>query len=321
MPSIVTLAMSPSLDVFAEVDSLQADRKLRVAERRLYPGGGGINVARAIRRQGGSAYALFPAGGSNGEKISSLLVDEGIAHTRIPAEEEVRENFLVHASSSGEMYHFVMPGSPVTPAEGERCTTILDSLAPAPDYLVVSGSVPPGLEEDFYRTLARRARDQNTRLILDTAGAGLRIALDEPVYLIKPNQYEFAQLTGEEPASDTRACIEQARKFLARTRVEVLVLTLGRKGALLVTADQQIRVRPPEIDGISSVGAGDSFVGVMTLSLSRGQGLREALCRASAASAAVVETSGTELFHSEAVDRIHDRIMAEPGAIEIHESG
>jgi 6-phosphofructokinase 2 len=317
METVTTLTMNPTLDVSAMVERLTPDQKLRGSSRRYYPGGGGVNVARAIVRYGGTARAVFPAGGATGEKLVALLQAEGVADYPIPIAADTRENFVVHVDSSGELYHFVMPGPLLNAAEIQHCLTMLEQLRPTPRYLVASGSLPPGVDEEFYARIARFAHQHNTRLILDTSGPPLQAALREGVYLIKPNQREFADLAGHALAADPNQRLEQVKALAARGHAEVLIVTLGSEGALLATADQQIWARPPRLEGVSPVGAGDSFVGLLTLKLAHERPLKEALCYGVAAAAAAVLTRGAELFRAEDVDRLYAAMAKDETAIQV----
>jgi 6-phosphofructokinase 2 len=307
--------MNPSLDISMRVESLVPNRKLRAKRQRREPGGGGINVARALHRCGGEVRAVFPAGGAAAERLCRLLDDEGVVHDMVPVEPDLRENFSVHVDEPGELYHFVTPGPELTVTEVEDCLQALKSIKPAPAYLVASGSLPGGVSNDFYSTVAGFARDNGVRLILDTSGPGLAAAIRAPVYLIKPNRHEFAHLLGEPVADDDAVRCDQARRLLAAHDLEVLIVTLGRQGALLTTPGQQLMVRPPHVEPVSPVGAGDSFLAVLVLKLAQDETLRNAICFAVAGAAAAVKTPGTELFDPSEVDALYDQLCSTPDAV------
>ncbi|ALP53943.1 hypothetical protein Tel_12800 [Candidatus Tenderia electrophaga] len=318
MKPIATLTMNPAVDVIAEVEQLQPGKKLRSPSRTDHPGGGGINVARVIRRFGGEVRAVFPAGGEVGERLSHLLERENVQYHAVPVTAQPRQNFVVHVKQPDELYHFVMPGAPLSEAEAERCLKELLRLQPRPRYLVASGSLPPGVDETFYARVAHLAHRHDMRLILDTSGAPLRAALDEGIYLIKPNQREFADLAGEPLAEDETQRREQVAAMLAQGNMETLIVTLGEAGAILATPQQQIRVRPPAIKGVSPVGAGDSFVALLVLKLAQGNAMQEALGYAVAAAAGAVLTRGTELCRVQDVERIYEQMSHDDTAIQIH---
>ena len=175
-PSIVTLTMNPAVDLSAAVDRVVADRKLRCGEPVREAGGGGINVARAVRRLGGEALALFPAGGPAGDLLKELLFGEGVPFVAIRTDGWTRENVNVSERETGKQFRFVLPGPSLEAAEWERCLETLSELEPFPRLLVVSGSLPPGVPPDFYARVARLVRSAGSRMILDTSGEPLRLA-------------------------------------------------------------------------------------------------------------------------------------------------
>ena len=165
--SILTLTMNPALDESTSVPYVLPDRKLRCQAPTYEPGGGGINVARAIRKLGGDALACFPVGGPAGELIKQLLVAEGVRYEAISVAEWTRENINVLEEVSGRQFRFCMPGAALGDAEWPRFLEWLRRVRPPPDYLVASGSLPPGVPVDFYAQVATVAREIGSRLVLD----------------------------------------------------------------------------------------------------------------------------------------------------------
>jgi len=144
MPSIVTITFSPCIDKSTSIPRLMPERKLRCAVPVLEPGGGGINVARAIQKLGGSAVALFPAGGYTGKYFIELLEKERVPSILVETKNETRENIVVRENETNLQYRFVMPGASLSEKEAQLCLQIIQQLQPAPDYIVASGSLPPG---------------------------------------------------------------------------------------------------------------------------------------------------------------------------------
>lgn len=306
MQRIVTLTLNPTVDLYTEVDELVAGPKLRSSVARREPGGGGVNVARGIHRCGAEAQALITAGGIVGQMLVELLRGEGLPFEAVPIADATREGFAVHAKRPAGLYRIVLPGPTLTAAEGEACLRALERL-PA-DLLVVSGSLPPGLEPDFYARVARIASGQGAKVVLDTSGPALNAALAEGVYLVKPNHNELRQLSGR-PADTDDEKIRQSRELVASEQAEVVVLSLASDGALLVTRDDHLWVRPPSVEEVSAIGAGDSFVALMTLKLAQGRPLQEAVCYGVAAGTAAVLTPGTELFRPDDVERLYGQLV------------
>jgi len=258
-PSIVTLTMNPAIDLSAAVDRVVADRKLRCGEPVREAGGGGINVARAVRRLGGEALAFFPAGGPAGDLLKELLFGEGVPFVAIRSGGWTRENLNVSERETGKQFRFVLPGPSLEAAEWERCLESLSELDPFPRLLVVSGSLPPGVPLDFYARVARLVRSAGARMILDTSGKPLREAARQGVFLLKPSLREFEELTRSSLAA-REAMVDRARELIRDGRCQVLVLSLGAEGVLWVSAGEAEWMRAPAVTVASSVGAGDSLV-------------------------------------------------------------
>lgn len=311
MSPIVTLTLNPAIDKNTSVNRVVAEDKLRCNAPSREPGGGGINVSRVVRRLGGASRALYTSGGPTGEMLGSLLADEGLDHRPLPVEEWTRENLIVSEISTGRQFRFGMPGPTLTAAEVEACLEALRALDPAPQYLVASGSLPPGVPSDTYTAVAETARALGARPILDTSGAALHGARAAGWYLLKPNLRELQQLAGRTLETDPER-IEAARGFIDQGWCKGIVLSMGAAGALLVTAEATLHVRSPTVPIESRVGAGDSMVGGLVLALSRGWPLPDALRFGVAAGAAAVMTPGTELCRRADTERLYEQMR--PGA-------
>ena len=300
---IVTLTLNPCIDESASVERLVPDRKLRCGPTRYEPGGGGVNVARAIRRLGGRALALFPAGGPAGELLQDLLATEGVAHRALPVKEWTRENFNVCEDATGHQYRFVLPGPELAAEEREACFEAVAALTPFPDWLVVSGSLPPGFPADFLARLARLARDREAHMVLDSPGEAASRALDEGVHLYKPSLREFRELAGLPGAEDAELA-EAARRWIRLGRCDTVVLSLGAAGALWVTESSSEHVRTPMVAVRSTVGAGDAMLAGIVLRLQAGWPIDQAVRFGVAAGAASVTKPGTELCSRADTERL-----------------
>ncbi|SAL64024.1 1-phosphofructokinase family hexose kinase [Caballeronia humi] len=202
MTDIVTVTLNPAVDVATSVERVLDTRKLRCSAARRDPGGGGVNVARVVQRLGGDCVAVYLAGGPLGHTLRQLLEAEFVASACIEIAEETRENFSVRETSTGREFRFVLPGPTVTQPEWQSCIDHLDALHAPPRYLVMSGSLPPGVAIDVYAQLTRSAQLHGTRVVLDTAGPALAAALDAGVYLVKPSLNELPGLSGRALVSE-----------------------------------------------------------------------------------------------------------------------
>ena len=313
MPDIVTLTINPAVDIFVNVERVEPTRKLRCSPPKRDPGGGGINVARAAHRLGGDVAAIYPTGGAIGKLLHRLVEREGIDSVVTPSHVETRENFTAYEEHSGLQYRFVLPGSTLHRAEWEACLDTLATLPAKPKFVVASGSIPPGVPDDFYAMVARHAKKLGARMVLDTSGAALGAALEEGVALIKPNQNELAEFLGK-PLNRDAERIAACRKLIADGRTQAVALTLGEEGALLVTAGEALRAAPLQIEVASAVGAGDSFLGGLMAALAAGQSTKEAFRMAVAAGSAAVMSPGTELCRKDDVRRLLAKVKISEAA-------
>jgi len=309
MSEIVTLTLNPTIDKSVSVDRVVAEHKLRCSAPRFEPGGGGINVTRAVNKLGGTARALWTRGGATGELLEQLLDAEDIDHYPLPVAGLTRENLIVDETVSDQQYRFGMPGEALRDEELQDCLTRLGRLDPVPDYLVLSGSLPPGAPIDTYARIAR-AVPEGSRVILDTSGEALRQSLQERLFLIKPNLRELGQLAGRELEDDTDIR-EVARGLIGEDRVTVVVTSLGAGGVTVTTADAHHHVRAPTVPIRSKVGAGDSTVAGIVLALARGKTILEAVRFGVAAGAAAVMSAGTELCGRDDTERLYGQISEE----------
>ena len=303
MGSIVTITPNPAIDATAAVDRVVPEQKLRCGSPRFDPGGGGINVARVIHRLGGDATAVFFSGGPTGELLRQLLERDGVPSRAMPCAQWTRENITIVEESSGHQFRFGMPGPEVTPAEWNCLLALVRDWEPTPRFVVASGSLPPGVPADGFAHLARIVKERGTRLVLDTSGAALVNGVGAGIYLVKPNLRELAELFGAKLLHEAEVKAA-ASSIIRRGWSEVVVVSLGAAGALLVTASGCERILAPIVPTRSRVGAGDSMVGGIVLALERGASLYEAVRFGAAAGAAAVMQPGTELCHRTDVERL-----------------
>lgn len=310
MERIVTVTPNPALDSATDVGQVVIDRKLRCSAPTRYPGGGGINVSRAIKELGGESCALWTRGGAIGGLLETLLVREGIEHVPVPVGDTTRENVLVYDRSAEGFYRFGMPGPELDADESHRLVEAVRDAEPPPAYVVASGSLPRGEASEVYVELARACRERGWRLVLDTQPSDLEHVLDaEPVYLIKPNYREFGELVGAADFEDEQI-VHEARALIDAGTVEVVVVSLGSAGAQLVTARESRHVPAPTVPVDSRIGAGDSMVGGLVLRLAQGADLLDAVRFGVASAAAAVMTPGTELCRREDAERLYAHMVS-----------
>jgi 6-phosphofructokinase 2 len=258
---------------------------------------------------GGDSITFYTAGGAIGEMLSELLQEEGINIHPLPIRGITRVNLTVLEEASGQQYRFVMPGPELKEEEWQRCLDEIVDDKSEPAYIVASGSLPRRVPADFHRRLAHSVREAGNRLIVDTSGDALRAAAGEGVYLLKPNMRELAHLAGHEIENEDQQ-EKVAKALVERKQAEAVVVSLGPAGALAVSEDWTQRIPAPTVRIRSKIGAGDSMVAGIVLSLAQGRALRQAVYFGVAAGAAAVMTPGTELCRREDTERLYSQMIS-----------
>lgn len=302
------LTMNPSVDVSTHTDRVVPADKLRCGPAQRDAGGGGLNVARVVHRLGGRGSALFPAGGAAGQWLTQHLEQAGLFAHALPIAQDTRENFTVQAQDTGAEYRFVLPGPTLTEDEWQANLDAVDQWSSELSFVVASGSLPPGVPADFYARLARAARQRGVRLVLDSSGPALAAALQAGVFLVKPNLRELRELTGL-PLATAAEWRAAAQALVDHGQADVVALTLGDRGALLLSRDGAWQAEALPVEVASSVGAGDSFVGALVWSLQQGDPLPQAFSWAMAAGSAALLTPGTGLCQPQDVRRLQPLVQ------------
>lgn len=309
MSKILTITLNPTIDKSTFVKSLIPDQKLRCGEAKFEPGGGGINVSRAIKKLGGDSEAWFLAGGHFGDFLIELIQQKRLLHQAFNIKNETRESLILFDETNQNQYLLDMIGPEVKEEEWQILLKAIEDLQSI-EYIVASGSMPSGIPVDFYGRIAKIAKDKGIKFILDTSGEPLKIALNEGVYLCKPNLRELGLLVGSDKLDIETAKIK-GKEILESQKSEVVIVSLGADGALLVSKDFTEHIRPPYAEKKSTVGAGDSMVAGMIFSLSKGKTLQEAFRYGIASGTAATMNAGTALCKKEDADALFLKIENE----------
>ena len=305
MAFIPTLTMNPTIDKSVSIERVVPEQKLRCKAPRYEPGGGGINVARAVKKLGGESAAFYTAGQSAGQRLQNLLERERVDQRPIAIEGRTRESFTVYEESTGQQYRFSVPGPELSEKEWQQCLDEFFSQNAGSEYIVVSGSIPPGVPKDFYARMAKRARQNDTKMILDATGDPFLLAVREGVFLIKPNLREFRSLAETDVKTEFQY-VELAQQLLTSGQCKIVVVSLGAGGALLVEPNGHKRLCSPVVPIQSKVGAGDSMVAGIAVGLARGYSIVDAARFGVAAGTSAVMTPGTELCSREDTESFFD---------------
>ena len=298
---IVTLTVNPALDKTTHFRGLVPEQKIRCETPRYDAGGGGINVSKAISRLGGNSLAVFTSGGPTGTMLEDLVKKEAIAYQAIAIETLTRESFVAVDDNTNSQYRFGFTGGAISEKEENQILETIVQLQPK--FIVASGSLNEGLSTAFYQKIAEIAKKSNSKLIVDTSDEALQKVLETGAYLIKPNIVELAKLIGVERL-EMHEVNEAAKQIIAKGGAEIVVVSLGPQGAVLVTKDDYEYVPAPKVAKKSTVGAGDSMVGGITWALSQNKPLKEVIRWGVACGSAATMNEGTQLFKLEDAKRL-----------------
>ncbi|MEO6453024.1 MAG: 1-phosphofructokinase family hexose kinase [Ginsengibacter sp.] len=307
MSSIITITFNPCIDKSTTIAALAPEKKLICSKPTFEPGGGGINVARAIKKLGSEATAIYPAGGYSGKFLQLLLEKENVKSLVVETAKHTRENMIVLDLSSNQQFRFGMPGQALSTDECDKCLQLLEENES--EYIIASGSLPPGVSPDVFEMIGKIAEKQNRKLIIDTSGDALKSALHAHAYLIKPNLGELSKLAGVEELGYNDIS-KAARKLINETGCKIFLVSMGSSGAMLITKDESYMVSAPPVKRQSTVGAGDSMVAGVVVSLSKGKNLKEAIHYGVACGTAATINPGTELCKIKDVNRIYEDVIA-----------
>jgi 1-phosphofructokinase len=306
---IVTVTPNPSLDRALDVDHLAVGEVNRAHAVHVDAGGKGINVSRALVRQGIDSVAVLPVGGVDGARLVGLLAEHGVPAEPVPVHGDTRSNVTL-VDASGATTKVNAPGVPLTPSEVDDLLGVVAAqLAAAPTAVVGAGSLPAGADDDFFVRLAALAGRHGVRVALDTSGAPLAEAVRAGgLELIKPNEHELAELVGRELGCIGEA-VAAAREAIAAGTRAVLV-SLGPNGALLVTADRSWWAGGARLQPASTVGAGDATLAgyLSAVGLEPGARLRTAVAWGRAA----VLLPGTQVPEPSQIDLAAVRLVPDP---------
>ena len=301
MPDIITITLNPAVDKTYIVDGLVPEHKLRCANPVVEAGGGGINVSKGLKELGLSSEALFFAGGRNGSQLSEILQREGIECKGVRIEGETRESLVIIDKPTNKEYRIVVEGPSIDAAAFHEIIKLIESEKPG--WIVASGSLPKGLPEDAYATIATTAKRIGSKLVVDTSGAALKSALTQGVYLMKPNLRELSNLTGIHPLKQDLV-VPSAQKLIFDGKAEVVVVSMSSAGAVVVTRDMYQHIPSPEVEQRSTVGAGDSMVSGMVWALHQNKSLKEMISWGVACGSAATMNTGTKLFRKDDAEKL-----------------
>ncbi len=304
---IVTITLNPCLDRTITVYGLLVDETNRWTSSRLYAGGKGIDVSRAIHEMGGRTMAYGFIGGPDGRAVEILLDEEGVPFSFTPIEQETRTNIIITDTKTFKQTRIDAPGPRISKKEMERFVRKVRQIYPRPDLVVAGGSLPPGVPVNIYYDLILEAKDFGARTILDTEGRWLAEGLKAKPYLIKPNVHEAEELLKTELS--TEEAIIKAALNLVGMGIEIAVISRGKDGIIAATKEKIVKAVAPPVKLRSAVGAGDCTIAGLALKPAYNEPLVESCRLAVAMGTAAVLTPGSELCHKADVEKLLPQIQ------------
>jgi 6-phosphofructokinase 2 len=302
---IVTITLSPCLDKSTTVDKFVPEKKLKCSYPMLEAGGGGINVSRALRNFKTDSFCIYIAGGYTGRILNNLVYHEQLNASPVPSDLYTRENFIVFENQTHLQFRFGMPVNPITQKEWKTVIRRLNTVKAK--YLVLSGSIWPYVDDEFYLELNKYVKRNNTHFIVDTAGIPLKTILRSGAFLIKPNQNEFSQLFGTKTLTPEQIIVK-AKQLVHKGVIQNILVSLGEAGAVLINEGGAFEFTPPKLEVKSTVGAGDTMVAGIVYQLREGRNIVDAIKFGIASGSATTINSGMQLASLEQANKMLKKV-------------
>ena len=305
---ITTITLNVAIDKAYQVDVFQTGEVNRVRKCTNTPGGKGLNVAKVAKISGEEVAASGFLGGHAGAYVEDMLKVEGVTCDFVHTKNETRSCINILADD-GSTTEFLEPGAEIYPEELQQFLDKFPQIVEKSDVITISGSVPKGIGTDMYGKLIAMIKEKGKKVILDTSGELLKQGIEAKPTMIKPNTDEIQALLGI-LVNNREELISSAKK-LQSMGIEVVVVSLGKDGALVVTDEGVYQGKPPKIQPVNTVGCGDSMVAAFAVGFSRGYDMEETLRYAVAVSAANALTMATGNYRPEDRDRILPQVEIE----------
>lgn len=302
---IYTITQSPVLNRTFEVEQTVYDDVNEIVKEGNSPGGKGIDVSRVIRELGGQSVALGFIGGYNGLEVEGRLVNEGILCDFTRINDEIRSTITIYQRKKNLQTLLSTSAPEVRPFEVSALYNKIREV-PGDSYVVLGGTMPPGMSDSFFAQLITTLKEKGVRVILDADHGVLSSGVNAGPFLIKPNIHEFGRLVGTS-ITDLGEIVEKAQPLLAM--VDNIVVSAGARGAIGVCREGSYHAAPPGVKVRSPVGAGDSLVAGIVFELSKGGSLEESLALGVACGTASTLIPGNGLCTKEDIDIIKKDVI------------
>ena len=302
---ILTVTINPSVDRNIQVDRLVFEDRAYILSRSDSAGGRGMNASRVLHAFGAKTLAIVTSGGTNGERLEKLAAKSGFPVKVVPIKNEIRVNFTI-TDRQGLTVKLNELGPPIATEELTRIEKAVESRLETASWLLLCGSIPPGVSSDFYTKLIRMARERKVKTLLDTDGDALRHGIEAGPTLVSPNQPEAERLLNR--ALITRAQFMEAVIRIKAMGAESVMLSLGSRGVVAIDANQLLEVLPPRIDAISPLGSGDALAAAFVWAATKKKDFGDCVRWAVAAGTASARLPGLEFATLEQTKEVYKQV-------------
>ncbi len=304
---IVTLTINPAIDRTISVDRLAFEDRAYINSSKESAGGRGINASCVIHSFGSETLAVLTSGGESGKRLKGLLATCGFRIAVVPIKNEIRTNLTI-TDRHGLTVNLNEPGPALTRTEVSRVERLIKETLDGASWLMLCGSLPPGVPASFYGKLISLARQKQVKTLLHTGGEALEEGVEARPTVVTPNQHEAERLL--RTTLLTRTHFVDAAERLRSMGPEAVVLSLGSRGAVAAFPDGMIEALPPRVDAVCPIGAGDALAAAYTWARDRGGNPADALRWGVAAGTASAALPGMKFATLAQTKEIYQQVEA-----------
>jgi len=305
---IYTITLNPALDRTIWINKTTPDDCNRIETEQMYAGGKGIDVSKVLTSFGVNNKALGFVGGFAGEELEGMLINEGVACDFVRISGRTRTNIITNDMESGKQTLYNAKGPEITAYELMQIIHKVEDFE-QPDFVVISGSLPGGVNPEIYRKIIEISKSKGAQVVLDTDGEALRVGLQGCPTIIKPNIHELSRISGQQ--LDSIDSILPVVEEMRTNGLEIILVSMGCCGMLMSCPEGQYLAKPPEVEVKNTIGAGDSAVAGFIYGLTTKGDLKEALIYSVASGTATILQTGTAICGLDDFRSLLDQVILE----------
>ncbi len=302
---ILTLTINPAIDQNVTADRLVFEDRAYIVATSESAGGRGINASCVIHSFGGKTLAIAPSGGESGKKFQKMVCGCGFPVELVPMEHAIRMNLAI-TDRQGLTIKLNQPGPTLSKKELDRIEEVVKQKLPGATWLMLCGSVPPGIPSGYYSKLIRLAQKHGVKTLLDTDGEALIDGVEAGPTVVAPNQQEAERLL--DTALITHSHFVDAVQQIRKRGAESAIVSLGSRGAMGSHGDGMIEVIPPRVDAVCPIGSGDALAAAFTWASDRGATFADALRWGVAAGSASALLPGLRFANLAQTTEMYERV-------------